>query len=72
LRAVSPHESAEAVAGSWRAGSDWLLVQESLDVGSKSRSRFVSSVSLLRQRFHDDPVQVPAHKTAELARLRLA
>ena len=71
-RMVLFRKLAQTVSRCRRAGLHWFVVEVAPQVGCQAIGRLVTTVAILLERLHDDPVELAAHQPAELLRLDIS
>jgi hypothetical protein len=61
---ISPRELPHSVTDRWRTRLDRLVGEVALDIGGESAGRFVTSIAVLLQGLHNDPVHLAAEELA--------
>src|SRR5207253_1297477 len=65
-------EFEQSIGERWGNCADRLVSQMSLDIPGEPVGGFVSPASVLLQRFHNNPIQIPAHHPAQTPWLDLS
>src|SRR5207248_614260 len=66
--AISPRKLPHPVSPRWRTRLNRLVGEVALDIRRESAGRFVTSIAVLLQSFHDQPVQLTPQPWSKLPR----